>query len=239
MTGHGIAEVTSVRCRLITADWDFASRESESIEDHWRARKAQTPELFNGRVLLLYEGGVEREPNGTARFRGSCFETDFKSFLAWREFGFPRSSARNIFSMAAIEAADGAFLLGEMAPHTAPAGQIYFPSGTPDLSDVKEGFVDIDGSAARELSEETGLQGDEVTFLPGMDLVLDPVRVCCMKRVRSREPAASLAERIHAWLARDSKPELARMHIVRTMNDLQPAMPDFIVRYLRHRLGQS
>jgi 8-oxo-dGTP pyrophosphatase MutT (NUDIX family) len=123
-----------------------------------------------------------------------------------------------------------------MAAHTAPAGQIYFPSGTPDLHDVKAGRVDIDGSAVRELREETGLGPGDVEFVPGMDLVLDPVRVCCMKRVRSPDTAANLVDRIHAWLEQDTKPELARMHIVRTTADIRPAMPGFVVSYLNHRL---
>ena len=54
--------------------------------------------------------------------------------LAWRDFGFPDANIANGFSMAALLSADGAFDLGEMAPHTANAGAIYFPSGTPDAS---------------------------------------------------------------------------------------------------------
>jgi hypothetical protein len=45
--------------------------------------------------------------------------------------------------MAALRGADGAFLLGEMAPHTTNGGQIYFLAGTPDPSDVFDGKVDL------------------------------------------------------------------------------------------------
>ena len=63
--------------------------------------------------------------------------------------------------MAALRGADGAFLLGEMAPHTVNGGQIYFPAGTPDPSDVVAGRVDLDASARRELFEETGVRAEE------------------------------------------------------------------------------
>ena len=235
MIGRSIVPVAAIDCTLIEAAWDFAAHEADRIERHWQARVAETPALFNGRVLMLHHGSVSGSDRD-AVFEGACFATDFKAFMAWREFGFPATPVRNIFSMAALETADGAFVLGEMAAHTAPAGQIYFPSGTPDGSDVRAGRVDIEGSAARELAEETGLGSDAVAFLPGLDLVLDPIRVCCMKRVRSDETAEAIVARIHGWLATEENAELARMHIVRTARDIRPATPDFVADYLRDRL---
>ena len=64
-------------------------------------------------------------------------------------------------------AADGAFLLGVMGPHTINAGRIYFPCGTPDRSDIVGGKVDLDLSVRRELKEETGLDVAEFTAEPG------------------------------------------------------------------------
>ena len=232
-------EVDAVDFTLTAAPWPFATEQAAAIERHWQHRTAGNPHLYNGPVLLLHSGAVEAGEVTAKVFRGACFQTDFKTFMAWREFGFPETSVRNIFSMAAIEASDGAFILGEMAPHTAPAGQIYFPSGTPDPSDVKEDRVDIEGSAARELMEETGLGSGEVSFEPGLTLVMDDVRVCCMKPVRAHVTADVLAAKLHAWLARDDRPELARMHIVRTARDILPAMPDFVVAYLEYGFAQG
>ena len=91
------------------------------------------------------------------RFGACYFEADFASFLAWRDWGFPDRGVFNGFGMGALRGSDGAFVLGEMGQHTANAGRIYFPSGTPDLDDLSDGAVDIAGSVAREVEEETGL----------------------------------------------------------------------------------
>ena len=117
--------------------------------------------MWNGRVLL------GRNPVFSGdRFSASYFETDFASFLAWRDWGFPDPSVFNGFGMGALRCADGAFVLGEMGQHTSNAGRIYFPSGTPDLDDIRDGTVDISGSVARELEEETGLAPGEYESEP-------------------------------------------------------------------------
>ena len=118
----------------------------------FRRPGAEKSALWNGRVLLGRNPVFEGE-----RLSASYFETDFASFLAWRDWGFPDNSVFNGFGMGALLSSDGAFALGEMGQHTANAGRIYFPSGTPDLDDVRDGAVDISGSVARELKEETGL----------------------------------------------------------------------------------
>lgn len=236
MSERTIVEVAAVDCEVIDAGWSFATDEATAIDAHWSRRTAGNPHLFNGRVMLLHHGEVERDEAGSAAFRGACFETDFKAFMAWREFGFPPTDVRNIFSMAAIETEDGGFVLGEMAAHTAPAGQIYFPSGTPDRSDVRGGRVDIEGSALRELAEETGLGPTDIEPVPGLVLVMDRFRVCCMKRMRAAATAEVLVARIHDWLAAEAHPELTRMHIVREVGGIPTAVPDFVADYLRHMI---
>ena len=232
-----IVDVAAVDCAFEPQPWGFASDRAAEIEAHWAEQVRRKPALFNGRVLLMHRGAVEHDADGELHFRGAYLEADFKAFLAWRDFGAPPTGIRNGFGMAALSSADGAFILGEMAAHTANAGRIYFASGTPDPTDIVDGQVDIEGSVRRELDEETGIGVDEVSFDPGMTLVIDDLRVGFMKRVRSPLLATELVERIHAFLAQDPNPELARMHIVRTPADIAPQVQSSCAAYLRSRLA--
>src|SRR5207237_10187323 len=135
--------------------WPFADERRAEIAAHFAGKQREKP-IWNGRILL------GRNPIFTAeRFSASYFDADFASFLAWRDWGFPDPAVFNGFGMGALRCADGVFLLGEMGQHTSNAGRVYFPSGTPDLDDIRDGAVDIPGSVARELEEETGLTPGE------------------------------------------------------------------------------
>jgi hypothetical protein len=172
-------------------------------------------------------------------FAGACFETRFSRFNAWRRFGFPDLSVRNFFSMAALRAEDGAFLLGEMGPQTANARECYFPAGTPDASDIVDGRVDLAGSVLRELEEETGLTAADVVVTPGWTIARLGAQIAFMREVRARGDAVSLARRIEATLAAQNAPEIARMHIVRRVADAEGLdMPPFMLPFLRYAFAQ-
>jgi hypothetical protein len=230
MRAPQIINVTAIDCDFEPRPWRWAEREGRAIDAHWVMRQAANPHIFDGRVLLLHRGQVE----GTI-FRGAYLETRFSRFLAWRDFGFPDPSVRNCFAMAALVSADGAYILAEMAAQTANPGRIYFPSGTPDPSDLAGGKVDLDHSVRRELEEETGLSPDEVVFDEGWTLVMNDAGVACMKSVRSPENAAQIAARINRNLARQTSPELAGVRILRHAKEIEGLdMPSLTVAYLRH-----
>jgi 8-oxo-dGTP pyrophosphatase MutT (NUDIX family) len=232
-----IEEVDARDDRVETRAWPFAVEQRDRIDAHWEALVAEKPRLFNGRVLLQHASGLDTD-NGLTTCVGRWFVTEFKAFLAWRDFGFPDRDVHNVFSMAALRSADGAFLLGEMAGHTANAGHIYFPAGTPDPSDVRGTRLDLEGSVRRELEEETGITPARMRLAPGWTLVHEGARVACMKIVDVAETADEIVARVSDHLAAEPQAELSRVHIVRALGDLDPArMPGFTIAYLRHMLA--
>jgi 8-oxo-dGTP pyrophosphatase MutT (NUDIX family) len=229
-----ILRVAELDLKLRRRVWPFAEERADDILAHWRKRRAERPSLFDGRVLLMGEHQFVTRADGATILRGEYFETDFKAFLAWRDFGFPDPSVCNGFSMAALQAADGAYLLGEMSDHTANAGAIYFAAGTPDPSDVFDDRVDLRASVVRELEEETGLKASDMIVADDWIVVDDAPRIACLKPVRSVEDAATLQARIETHLAREERPELTRVHIVRSPADIdETRMARFIVDFLR------
>jgi hypothetical protein len=221
-------------------DWPFARERAEEIAAHWEARRTEKPALFDGRVLLMFRHAFELRADGRLALRGAYFETAYSNFLAWRDFGFRDPAICNGFSMAALQSADGAYLLGEMADHTATAGQVYFAAGTPDLSDVFGTCVDLEASVKRELLEETGLNPAETRFGAGWRVVHAPPLIACMKVMRLPIEADVAKRRIETFLASETRPELAAVHIVRRLEDLDGLKtPAFMRAFLAEALAEA
>jgi 8-oxo-dGTP pyrophosphatase MutT (NUDIX family) len=224
-----VVPVDRLELFFVPRRWPFADERRAEIDAHFAQLQRRKPALWNGQVLVLHEhaltGGV---------LRGSFLATDYASFLAWRDWDFPDAAMRNCFAMAALWAADGGFPLGMMNAHTANAGRIYFPGGTPDLDDVVDGRVDLAGSIRRELKEETGLDMAEFGAEPGWYAVIGGPRIALIKILRANDGAEALRERILAHLSREPQPELADIRVVRGPDDLDPMMPAFVPAFLRH-----
>jgi 8-oxo-dGTP pyrophosphatase MutT (NUDIX family) len=212
--------------------WAFARERRAEIDAWFAARRRDNPTLWNGRVLLLQERALV---DGV--FSGRFLETDFASFAAWRAWGGPAAAVHNCFGASAILAADGAFLLGVMGPHTINSGRIYFPCGTPDPSDIAESRVDLDLSVRRELKEETGFDVAEFTAEPGWTSVFDGSLIAHIKVLRSRDSAVALRQRALEHLGREPQPELADICIVRGLGEFDAAMPRFVTAFLAHRFA--
>jgi hypothetical protein len=57
-----------------------------------------------------------------------------------------------------------------------------------------------------------------------------------MKLVQAHQDAETLRERILGFLASEREPELAGVHVVRSVADLLPTMPPYVAAFLAHRL---
>ena len=229
-----ITRVASVEARCTPTRWAWSQENQAVIETNWADKLARTPRMFNGRVLLLSTVEISDE-----RCRATYFEADFKDFLAWRDLGYPDPSIGNGYAMAALQGSDGAFVCGIMGRHTANAGRVYFPSGTPDLSDLQpDGSVDLATSVTRELAEETDLPPHLFDVSEAWVVVRQWPAVAFMRPVRFREPADTVAERIRAAIARQDEPELADAAVIRGPQDIDPAtMPLTVQTFLRWSFG--
>jgi len=227
--------------RVITLDlaftpspWAFADQRRAEIDSHFAQKQGEKPGLFNGRVLL----GRNPVFAGT-HFSADYFETDFASFLAWRDFGFHDQDVFNGFGMGALRSDDGAYVLGEMGMGTANGGKIYFPSGTPDLDDINGDRVDLAASVAREVEEETGLSPADYRAAQDWHGVVTGSSIALMRVLDVAMPAAALCAKIEANLAQQATPELSAMHVVRRVADFTPAMPLFVTAFLEAQLQTS
>jgi 8-oxo-dGTP pyrophosphatase MutT (NUDIX family) len=233
MTLPVIHRVTTLDLSVQPWSWPFAEARRGEISAHFAAKQAEKPQLWNGRILL------GRHPAFTgSSFRASYFEADFASFLAWRDWGFPDRDVFNGFGMGALHCADGAFVLGEMAQHTSNAGRIYFPSGTPDLDDISGATVDMAGSVAREVEEETGLTSADYRAGAHWDCVVSGAAIAMIKVLNVDSSGEALRARIEATLGRQHQPELAAIHLVRGTSDLTTAMPRFVTAFIEKQFSE-
>ena len=233
MTPPVIHRVTALDLRFEPWPWPFAHVRRAEIEAHFELKRREKP-IWNGRILLGRNPAFAGE-----RFTASYFEADFASFLAWRDWGFPDTSVFNGFGMGALRASDGAFVVGEMAEHTATAGRVYFPSGTPDLDDIDGGAVDIAGSVAREVAEETGLAATDYRAAAHWDCVVSGAAIAMIRILNVELSGDALRARIEANLAAQRQPELAAIHLVRGPRDLTAAMPPFVAAFVEAQFPKT
>ncbi len=208
--------------------WRFALERRAEIDRHFAQILRERSGVWNGRILLLNRYAIR-----ACTLRGACFETDYASLCAWREWEFPDRSAYNVFAAAALRGTDGGFLVGQMAPGTANAGMLYFPCGTPEPDDVAAGGVlDLEGNLARELLEETGLPIGPCRCEPGWTMVRDGCYLALLKVVTAPQTAEELRACILQYIAGEKRPEFADIRILRSAADFRPAMPRFVRAYL-------
>ncbi|MCK1739999.1 NUDIX hydrolase [Bradyrhizobium sp. 139] len=232
MTSPVIHRVATLDLAVRPIAWPFAEERRAEIAAHFIEKQRERPKIWNGRVLLGRDAVF-----ADGQLSATYFETDFASFLAWRDWGFPDKAVFNGFGMGALRTPDGAFIMGEMAQHTANAGRIYFPSGTPDLDDVRNGVLDIPGSVVREVAEETGLTVADFSAEADWHCVVTGPTIAMIQVLNLDMPGDMARGLIEAYLAREIEPELSAIHLVRGMSDLTPSMPRFVTAFVAQQFA--
>ena len=95
-----VLAVERLDLRFAPRPWPFADDRRPEIDAHFAALRRDKPALWNGRVLLMHDHALT-----DGCLTGAYLETDFASFIAWRDWGFPDRSMRNCFGLAALRAA--------------------------------------------------------------------------------------------------------------------------------------
>ena len=83
-----ILPVQRLDFRVFPLPWPFAADRRTEIEDYFTHLRREKPQLWNGRVLLLRDFEIS-----DATLQGTMFETDYASFIAWRDWGFPTGTS--------------------------------------------------------------------------------------------------------------------------------------------------
>lgn len=212
--------IASLDLRLRPGTWAFADSEKARIKDHWRKLADENPKIWNGDVLICT--AIEL---ADGRLKGDFIKTDYASFVAWRDWGWPDKTVCNVFGSAAVVSTDKAVLYGRMAGHTLNAGKVYPPGGSLEMMDVMaDGRVDVMGSITRELEEETGLKATDAEW--GQLLaIFDEHRVSVAQVFRFADTAEALAARIRRYLRNAHEDELSDIEIIRHGSPVESTMP--------------
>jgi 8-oxo-dGTP pyrophosphatase MutT (NUDIX family) len=217
---------------LRAGTWAFADAEKDRVAAHWRKLVEGNPKIWNGDVLIC----TNVELIGR-RLKGDFLKTDYASFVAWRDWGWPDKTVCNLFGSAAVLCADRSVLYGRMAGHTLNAGKVYPPGGSLEMKDVQaDGRVDVIGSIIRELEEETGLKASDAES-GELLAIFDEHRVSVAQVFLFAEPAAALVARVRRYLQAGHEDELSEIEIITSASVLNSTMPyaAALARYLTQR----
>lgn len=229
-----VTPVLNFDARVLPEPFVPSREERAEIDAAWADVLSKTPEAFDGPILLARDVSFE---DGVVRI--AYVRTSYATLVWRRSLGFPESGLGNAFGAAVVISSDGATLLGRMGRATVNAGQLYFPCGTPDPTDIVDGRVDLEGSIVRELAEETGLAAPLVRPSERRIVVATGGLVACLRRFDTELDAEALAAAARAHLASEADPELGGVEIAFSADELTAASPHYVRAALLHLLGAA
>jgi ADP-ribose pyrophosphatase YjhB (NUDIX family) len=227
--------VSHATLRVGLEPWAFALTHRDEIDHYWTLCVQRNPHFFNGVVFVMAQWSIV-----AGVFEATFYRADFKSFLYWREHGYPPAHALDAFGSAMVLTRDGHILLGQQAGGHINAGQSYLPGGFIDQRDCNEaGVIDIVDSVTRELAEETGLGPADVALRPGFLVVATGSQVALCVAYDANSSATALQAKIAGFLSADPHPELAGVVCVGPATDLSPLdVPHYTRLALAQQFGQ-
>lgn len=220
--------------RVTDGNWPFAARHAAEIDAHWERRVREMPGFFNGLVHVLTDYALS---GGT--LRGCLIRVPFKGFLYWRETGHPDRNVMDAFGSGLILSAEGEVLLGRQRAGNLNSGLSYPPGGFIDARDVgPDGRVDLEGSVAREISEETGLAAPAIRRAGGYVITVCGPALSIAVPYRATLPAATLLGAARRHIANDPDHELADVVLATPgQRCASLSMPAFAEALLDHLAG--
>jgi hypothetical protein len=228
-----VIQISGYDLPLSDDSWAWAADNAAAVKRFWNKTQAEKPALFNGDVLLMSNHTLV---SGT--LSGQVLATDYASFLYWKDKKLPaEAGVANVFGCAVVRSGEGHLLFGHMAPHTAASGRVYPMAGTPDLEDVKDGKLDIEGSIERELMEEAGLAACDARREPGY-LMVEDGGMCSLNAVFTFDaPARELKQRMISHIESQEQPELDDIVVFRRAAfHVHHRMPGFARTLVQHLL---
>lgn len=211
-----VLNVNEVDLRVVDGRWEAGIAARAEVERHWQARLTERPRMFNGRVFILTR--LDITPH---RVSASFIETDFMTFLGWRDGVFADDGVRDGFVFGLLKDATGAVVLGRQAQGHLNAGFAYPPAGFIDAADVgPDGRIDVEASIRRELEEEMALTAADVVRGEGHLVVMCGPIVAFGIPFRARLAAAPLIDHVRAHIAAEAVPELEDVVVVRSLDDV-------------------
>lgn len=210
--------VERIDVRLDDGPHPFELANREAIAANWVVEVASQPALFNGTVVLL-----TRLSWRDGLLSGRCHAISYAGFLLWRKLR-PAGVGEHVFAHAMLVSADGALVAIRMASNTANPGRVYFAAGSFEVEDFPGGRVDADLNMRREVGEETGIDLAAVRHDAWSYAWSSQTSTVIFRRYWLPWTASEAAQRIRAFVAAETNPEIEGPVLIRSVEERPPGL---------------